>query len=186
MARPHLLGIDDGPFEKHADADVPVVAVLMEGHDLVEGLAVTRFAVDGEDATGFLAGWIRGLRFHAGLQGIVLGGISVAGLGIVDVAALAEQTGVPVMAVNRRDPATSRLGDALRAARLAHRIAIVERSPRAFQTGRGLWVTCAGVAHERAAALVEASVHKADVPEPLRLAHLVAQALARGESRGHA
>ena len=85
MARPHLLGIDDGPFEKHTRADAPVVAVLMEGHDLVEGVAATRFPVDGEDATRFLAEWIRGLRFHAGLQGIVLGGISVAGLGIVDV-----------------------------------------------------------------------------------------------------
>jgi endonuclease V-like protein UPF0215 family len=186
VARAHLLGIDDGPFEKHVSPDVPLVGVLMEGHDLVEGVAVTRFAVDGEDATGFLAGWIRGLRFHAGLQGIVLGGISVAGLGIVDLAGLAEQTGVPVLAVNRRDPGQSRLADALRAARLAHRIALVERSPRAFQTGRGLFVSCAGVADERAAALVEASRHKADVPEPLRLAHLVAQAIARGVSRGHA
>ena len=184
MARPHLLGIDDGPFEKHTSADVPVVAVLMEGHDLVEGVAVTRFAVDGKDATGVLAEWIRGLRFHAGLQGIVLGGISVAGLGIVDVPGLAERTGVPVLAVNRRDPAASRLPDALRAAGLADRIALVERSPRAFQTGRGLWVTCAGIPDERATALVESSLYKSDLPEPLRLAHLVAQAIALGESRG--
>jgi endonuclease V-like protein UPF0215 family len=183
-ARPHLLGIDDGPFEKHARADVPVVAVLMEGHDLVEGVAVTRFAVDGPDATGVLAAWIRGLRFHAGLQGIVLGGISVAGLGIVDVAGLAGRTGVPVLAVNRRDPAASTLPDALRAAGLADRIPLVERSPRAFQTGRGLWVTCAGLSDARAAALVESSLYKSDLPEPLRLAHLVAQAIALGESRG--
>jgi len=184
VARPHLLGIDDGPFEKHTSADVPVVAVLMEGHDLVEGVAVTRFGVDGEDATAFLAEWIRGLRFHAGLQGIVLGGISVAGLGIVDVPALAGRTGVPVLVVNRRDPAASTLTSALRAAGLAERIAMVERAPHAFQTGRGLFVSCAGVSDERAAALVEASIHKADLPEPLRLAHLVAQAIARGESRG--
>ncbi len=182
--RPHLLGIDDGPFQKHASVDVPLVAVLMEGCDLVEGVALTRFAVDGDDATGFLAQWIGGLRFHAGLQGIVLGGISVAGLGIVDVPELAQRTGVPVVVVNRRDPAVSRLADALRAAGLADRIPAVERSPKAFQTGRGLWVSCAGVSDERAAALVEASVRKADLPEPLRLAHLVAQAVARGESRG--
>ena len=182
--RAHLLGIDDGPFERHASADVPVVAVLMEGHDLVEGLAVTRFGVDGEDATSFLADWIRGLRFHAGLQGIVLGGISVAGLGIVDIPGLAERTGVPVLGVNRRDPAASTLVSALRAAGLAERIPVALRSPRAFRTGRGLFVSCAGVSDERAAALIEASVHKADLPEPLRLAHLVAQAIARGESRG--
>jgi endonuclease V-like protein UPF0215 family len=184
VGRAHLLGIDDGPFDKRTSADVPVVAVLMEGHDLVEGVAATRFPVDGPDATGALAAWIRGLRFHAGLQGIVLGGISVAGLGIVDVRSLADRTGVPVLAVNRRDPAVSTLPDALRAAGLADRIAVVERSPRPFQTGRGLWVSCAGLSDERAAALVEASLHKSDLPEPLRLAHLVAQAIALGESRG--
>ena len=85
--RPHVLGIDDGPFVKRrrphpsrapgsSPADeTPVVAVRTEGRDLVEGIAVSRFPIDGADATGFLAEWIRGLRFHQGLQGIVLGGI---------------------------------------------------------------------------------------------------------------
>ena len=37
-----------------------------------------------------------------------------------------------------------------------------------------------------AAALVAASRRKADLPEPLRLAHLIARAVATGESRGRA
>ncbi len=37
--RPHILGIDDGPFEKGASREVVVVGVMLEGRDLVEGVA---------------------------------------------------------------------------------------------------------------------------------------------------
>ena len=69
--RPHLLGIDDGPFDKRRDTTVPIVGVLMEAHDLVEAVAVTRFEIDGADAAGFLADWIVGLRFANTLHGVV-------------------------------------------------------------------------------------------------------------------
>ena len=69
--RPHLLGIDDGPFDKSRDERVPVVGVLMEGQDLVEAVALTDFPMDGEDPAEFLADWVAGLRFASGLHGIV-------------------------------------------------------------------------------------------------------------------
>jgi hypothetical protein len=50
--------------------------------------------------------------------------------------------------------------------------------------GEHLFVAAAGVAPDDAAALVRASRGKSEVPEPLRVAHLIAQAVARGESRG--
>jgi hypothetical protein len=179
-----VVGIDDGPFEKHRQRDTPVVAVRMEGHDLVEGVAVSRFPIDGEDAGAFLADWIRGLRFQHGLHALVLGGITLAGLGVVDVGALAERTGVPVLVVNRRDPRASRLVAALRAAGLERRVELVERCPAAFRSASGVWIACAGTEAERAARIAAATTHKAGLPEPLRLAHLVAAAIARGSSRG--
>ena len=57
--RPHILGIDDAPFVKGQDGDVPVVGVMMEGATLVEGVALGAFPVDGAGATDYLAG--RGL-----------------------------------------------------------------------------------------------------------------------------
>ena len=98
--RPHLLGIDDGPVTIRSDAPAVVVGVVMEGHDLVEAVAVTRFPVDGADATGFLADWVRALRARPGLQGIVLGGITIAGLGVVAglfFSIAARQTGQPYL-----------------------------------------------------------------------------------------
>lgn len=186
VRRPHLLGIDDGPFEIRSGGEALVVGVTMEGPDLVEGVAVTRLPVDADDATGLLARWIGGLRARPALHGILLDGITIAGLGVVDLATLAARTGVPVIAVSRRDPREHRLADALRAAGLADRLRIVDQTPPAVAVDGRVFVACAGLAVEDAAALVRASLAKADLPEPLRLAHLIAQAVVRGESRGRA
>jgi endonuclease V-like protein UPF0215 family len=184
--RPHLVGIDDGAFEKWSDTDVPIVAVMMEGADLVEGVAIARFPVDGDDATGFLARWIGTLRFRPALQGVVLGGITIAGLGLIDVEALARALALPVLVANRRDPTDHRLERALRAAGLDARLEIVARCPTAVQVSDGLWLACAGIDPKAGAALAAAAKRKAELPEPLRVAHLIARAVATGESRGRA
>jgi endonuclease V-like protein UPF0215 family len=183
-ARPHVLGIDDGPFRKRQREPVPIVGVTMEGADLVEGVAVTAFPVDGDGATEFLARWVMGLRARAGLHGLVLGGITLAGLGIVEIPRLAERVERPVLAVGRRSSRRSELARALRAAGLEERLPLLERTPAAFRVADGLWVSAAGIAREGAAALVRATLRKARVPEPLRLAHLLARGLVLGESRG--
>lgn len=182
--RPHVLGIDDGPVEKHAPgATTPVVGVMMEGADVFEAVAVTRFAVDGEDATGFLADWIGSLRFRPSLQGVVLGGITIAGLAVVDVRGLSERVGLPVITVNRRSPVDPPLVAALRSAGFAHRVAVVEAAPGARPVA-GLFASAAGAPDERIDALLAAVSGKSGLPEPLRVAHLVARALVTGESRG--
>ena len=182
--RPHLLGIDDGPFERGTSADVPIVGVMMEGPDLVEAVAITRFPVDGDGLTDFLADWVGDLRFRPALQGVLLGGITAAGLGVVDVPLLAERLGLPVIVVNRRAPRDEPLLEALRSAGLDARRELVTRAPEPRRLDGGLYAGVAGATPETAARLVEAARSKSDLPEPLRLAHLVAAAVARGESRG--
>jgi len=182
--RPHVLGIDDGPFEKRGGGDVPLCGVVMEGRDLVEGVAVSRFPVDGEGVTEFLAEWIGGLRVRPALQAVMFAGVTICGLAVIDVRALAWRLALPVLVVNRRDPASHRLDAALRAAGLADRLALVERTPPAFALPGGLHVAAAGADPDTARELVLATRGKSDLPEPVRLAHLVARALVTGESRG--
>ncbi len=182
--KPHLLGIDDAPFDKGQEAPVPIVGVMMEGATLVEGVAVTTFPVDGAGATGFLANWVAGQRWHAALQAVVLGGITIAGLGVVDLQGLAVRLNLPVIAVTRRDTAESTLGEALKAAGLSDRLPVLERTPRAFRLTDGLYLSWAGTDRSGATRLIRASLHKAALPEPLRIAHLIGTALVRGASRG--
>jgi len=179
-----VIGVDDGPFVKGQAAAVPVVGVTMEGADLVEGVAVSEFPVDGDGATEFLARFLLGLRGHAGLHGVVLGGITIAGLGIVEIEALAGAIRRPVLAVGRRSTGRSELARALRAAGLEDRLAAVDATPRAFRVEDGLWVAAAGIDRDGAVRLLRATTRKARLPEPLRLAHLLARALVLGQSRG--
>ena len=184
--RPHVLAIDDGPFHKGQGQPVPLVAVMMEGADLVESVAISRFPVDGDGVTGYLRDWIRGLRTFPALQALMLGGITIAGLAVVDVTTLAGALGIPVIVVTRRDPAKSRVAEALRAAGFEERLTIVDATPPATRLADGLYVAAAGAAPLQAGQIVRASLRKANFPEPLRVAHLVARALVDGESRGRA
>jgi len=184
LPRFHVLGVDDAPFIKGVDATVPVVGVLMEGADLVETVAVTSFPIDGDDATGFLAGWIGGLRCRPSVQAVVLGGITIAGLGLVDLELLATRLGRPVLAVTRHDPGASELRQALVAAALEARLPVLERCPPARRVRDGLYVSAAGISDDDSARLMRSTLGKSRMPEPLRVAHLIGRALASGESRG--
>jgi len=124
------------------------------------------------------------LRAYRSTQAILLGGITIAGLGLVDLAALAGALGRPVLAVTRRDPANSELRRALRVAGLSERLPLLDRSPPALPVAPGLYLAAAGVTPAEAAELVRLTVGKSRLPEPLRIAHLVAAALVSGESRG--
>jgi hypothetical protein len=179
-----VLGIDDAPFEKRQRAPVPIVGVMMEGPDLVEAVAIASFPVDGEGATRFLGEWIGALRLRTSLQAVLLGGITIAGLGVVDVPALAERLGRPVLVATRRRPADTELLRALRAAGLGARGELVRAAPRAARVAEGLYLACAGIEREAAAELVRRTLGKARLPEPLRLAHLIGSALVKGASRG--
>jgi endonuclease V-like protein UPF0215 family len=184
--RPRLLGIDDGPFTKGVDETTPLVAVFMEGADRLEGVAIHSFPIDGEGATAFLARWIDELRFRPACHGVVLGGITLAGLAVVDLGDLADRTGLPVIAVSRRDPSDHRVADALSAAGLTARLPLLERAPKPFPVDGSLYASAAGTSEERARALVLATRGKSAFPESLRVAHLIAAAVVRGTSRGRA
>jgi endonuclease V-like protein UPF0215 family len=185
-ARPHLIGIDDGPFAKGVDRDTALVAVFMEGADLVEGVAISRFPIDGDGVSEFLARWIIGLRFHPAAQAIVFGGITIAGLALIDAPALAAATGIPVLIVNRRPPQDAGVAQALCAAGFAERLETLARAPQSIALASGLHVAFAGAGERAARELIAASTRKSALPEPLRVAHLIAAALERGASRGRA
>jgi hypothetical protein len=179
-----VLGIDDGPFAKKQSAPVPIVAVLMHGACAIEGVAITSFPVDGAGATEVLAEWIGAMRWSRALHAVVLGGVTIAGLGLVDLHRLSSAVGAPALAVTRRDPSRNEVARALAAAGLQDRVAILERAPPARRIDDGLFVAVAGAGEDTAARILRATRHRALLPEPLRIAHLIAAALVRGESRG--
>ena len=115
---------------------------------------------------------------------MILGGITIGGLGVIDMPALADALGVPVLVVTRHLPDNRELAAALRAAGLAHRQPILDGTPKSYRLREGLFLAHAGGHQRDAEHLVEAALGKANLPEPLRVAHLIGRALVMGESRG--
>ena len=182
----HVIGIDDAPFDRGGRGRVLVVGTCFASGRL-DGVLSTRVRRDGADATRALAAMVGGSRFWAHCHAVLLQGIAVAGFNVVDLAALHAALSRPVLVVARRRPDLASIRAALleRVPGGARKWRLVERAGAMEPVG-GVWVQRGGLSLDEAAALLAATTTQGRVPEPLRVAHLVAGGVGRGESRGRA
>ena len=186
-AQVRVLGLDDAPF-RFGDARVPVVGVVVRAPNYVEGVMTTSVAVDGDDATDVLAAKIAASRHREGLAAVLLDGIAFGGFNVVDLDALHAAIRVPVATVTREKPDLRAMVAALRRRfpDWRARARLLENHPLwELATGhRPLYGAGVGIDRADLATLLARSTVRGAVPEPLRLAHLIAAAVVKGESRG--
>jgi endonuclease V-like protein UPF0215 family len=183
----HVVGVDDAPFDRAHRGGVAVVGAVFSGLRL-EGILSARVRRDGADATRALAAMIGGSKFRPQLQLVLLQGIALAGFNVVDVPALHRALGLPVLVVARRQPRMALVRRALLERGVpggARKWALLERLGP-MEPAAGVWVQRAGLTLAQAEAVVGRLAVLGRVPEPLRVAHLVAGGLGTGESRGRA
>ena len=184
-----FLGIDDAPF-RFSDEHVPVVGVVVQAPSYIEGILTTLAEVDGHDGTDRIAAMVQGSRYHAGLAMVLIDGTAVGGFNVVDVNALHEAIGVPIATVTRKKPDLGAIEEALRRRfdDWADRLAVIRRNPIGpIRTAQGtVWVTSVGAPRTEVAEALALTTVRGVLPEPLRIAHLVAAGIARGESKGRA
>jgi uncharacterized protein len=182
----HVIGVDDAPFPRDHRGDVLVVGVAVSGAR-VDGVLSTHVRRDGAGATDKLAEMIRGSQFFAHLHAVMMQGIALAGFNVVDIHRLHEELGKPVLVMARRAPDMDAIRHALltRVRGGAAKWKLIEKVGPMEPAG-GVLVQRAGLDLEEAAALLEAFRQEGNVPEPLRLAHLIAGGVTTGRSRGRA
>lgn len=174
----HAVAFDDAPFPRAFRGRVPVVGVAFAGTRL-DGVIACRVRRDGADATRVLSACLAGSRYAAQASLVLLEGIALAGFNVVDVHALRDALGVPVLVVVRRAPDLEAVHAALlqRVAGGRRRWALVEAAGP-MEPAAGLYVQRAGLTLAEAARAVERLRVHGRLPEPLRVAHLVARAWA--------
>ncbi len=176
----HAVAFDDAPFPRSFRGRVPVVGVAFAGTRL-DGVVACRVRRDGADATRAIAACLADSRYGVQTSLVLLEGIALAGFNVVDLHALSATLGVPVLVVVRRAPDL----DAVRAALLVkvrggrRRFALVEAAGPPEPAG-GLFVQRAGLSLPEAEAVIRRLCVHGRMPEPLRVAHLVARAWAVG------
>jgi len=180
-----VIGIDDGPFDREHRGDVLAVGAVFRGGERLEGILSTKVRRDGRNATAKLAEMIATSRFFPQLNYVLLDGIALAGFNVVDLPRLSAEVKLPVMAVTRRKPNRDAVRDALlkNLAGGKARWATIERAGPVLEI-EGLFCQLAGMDEREAAALIRHTRCHAKLPEPIRVAHLVAAGVVRGASRG--
>ncbi|HYV09084.1 MAG TPA: DUF99 family protein [Thermoplasmata archaeon] len=188
-SKSRFLGIDDAPF-RFSDERVPVVGVVVQAPAYIEGVLTTLAEVDGHDATDRIAAMIRTSRYRAGLAMVLLDGTAVGGFNVVDVDSLHASIERPVVTVTRKKPDLAAMETALRRRfdDWEERLRVIRRHGlESIRTTHGyLWVTYVGTTRAEVQEAVRLTTVRGVLPEPLRVAHLVAAGIARGESRGRA
>ncbi|MGA8664929.1 MAG: DUF99 family protein [Thermoplasmata archaeon] len=175
-----MVGVDDGAFTRE-DTWAPVAAVAVAAPDRVEAMRVGRVRVDGRGAATEIVRLVRATGGLEGLRAVLLDGAVVGGFNVVDLDAVHAALGVPIVAVTRHRPDFPGILAALRkwfprdaAARWkllrAHRLYALPFADLP------LLVATVGCGRADAAVLVRKTTVRGHVPEPIRLAHLVASA----------
>lgn len=184
-----VLAVDDAPFRFDSER-VMVVGVVMRLPNYLEGVLRSDCAVDGDDANRVLERMVQGSRFKSQLKAVMIDGVALGGFNLVDIDALHEAIEVPVITVTRDPPDLGKMESALRKhfSDWERRCEVLRRK-ELLEVGTGhkpILVSLAGLGYAEAEEIIRKSMVRGAVPEPLRVAHMIASGLAKGESKGRA
>jgi endonuclease V-like protein UPF0215 family len=174
-----IVGVEDGSFQKNVMKKALLVAVFVTGSK-IEHVKAFNVTVDGLDATERLSANIRNWTFDV----LLLSGISFAGFNLIDPMKVFEAFGKPIIIVSRTKPNNKTVKRALR----AHfedwemRWAILEKLGPIYKTvtlfgKRPVYLETVHADVEWASQLVRALAFWSRLPEPLRVARLIARGL---------
>jgi len=180
-----IVGVEDGGFSKaplnRGIQRALLVCVLLQGMQ-IEDFRAAAVTVDGLDASKKLVGMLRDLPLDA----IMLAGVSFAGFNLIDPALIFEEFGKPMVIVSRTRPDNI----AVKGALFRHfedwqiRWRVFEKLGPIYEvvsmpSEPPLYVEVIGADLNWANGLIRAFTICSRVPEPIRVARLIAHGLTR-------
>ena len=179
-----IIAWDDCAFS-YSQKNVRIVGVIFRGGDFIDGMLSSVIRKDGTDVTEKIGSAILASRHYDQLSYVMTNGISFAGLNILDINELHRRTKLPVIAVVRKKPDRRRFIAALKKfPDFRKRASVVRRTGHVAAFGE-IFFQKAGISLADCRELLKLTCTRSKIPEPLRVAHLVASGLS-GESRGRA
>jgi len=176
-----IIGWDDEALGRKKY--ISVVGAITRGGGRLDGLLKTKIERDGLDATKKISDSIINSRQYDQLRIIMLDGITFGGFNIVDIKKLNKLTKLPVIVIQRKMPNIKMFLKAIKNLNdYKERIKAVKNAGN-FHTGENLIFQCVGIGVKTSKKIIKISSPNSIVPEPLRLAHIIASGLS-GESKG--
>jgi len=178
-----VIGIDDAPFKKFKKGKVLVV--VFRGGLYLDGILSTKVNVDGNDSTKKIIEMINKCKFKPQLQCIFLDGIAVGGFNILDVKELNKKTKLPVIVIIRRKPNLEKIKNTLIKIKKKSKIKLLEKAGSIIPVNK-IYIQISGISIEKAKEFLKIVCTRSLIPEPIRIAHLIAAGITSGESKGKA
>jgi uncharacterized protein len=182
-----ILGIDDSAL---FNEKVMIVGAIFRGGDWIDGILRSEITKDGLDATEVICKMITKSKHHGQIRVVILDGITYGGFNVVDIQMLYRKTGIPVIVVMRSYPDFEKIKSALKHFSDGEvRWTIIKRAgaiEKIFGEKNPIYVQRAGIGLETVEKIVRLTSIRSSIPEPLRVAHLIATGIILGESRGKA
>ena len=173
-----ILGLDDGPFSRSSNKYAPFVGVLMRIDGRIEGIRIRKLHIDGDEAEETIAEMVRSIGTD-NINLIMSEGITFAGFDIVSPEEIHVKTGIPYISITRStadldsmEAALSKHGEEGKIARLK-KLNPVKCTIKATE----FTVNYAGITKEEAMKILDKSTYVGNVPEPVRIAHMIAEGL---------
>jgi hypothetical protein len=185
-----ILGFDDSPFNSD-DKNVAVIGVIYRGGNFLDGILKTDVDVDGLDASEKLIQLINSTRHKQQLKVLMLDGITLGGFNIIDIKQLNEKTHLPVIVINRKHPNLKNVEKALKNFKdYKKRWKTILKAGKikncSLVNNKKVYYQSIGLTDEETEEIIQLSCTHSQIPEPLRVAHLIATAIIKGESSGRA
>lgn len=180
-----ILGVDDSPL---VSREVLVIGAILRGGGWLDGLLSTRIEKDGMDATERIAGMISGSRSSGQIRVVMLNGVTFGGFNVVDIEALHDLTGLPVIAIMRKLPDLESISRALEnLSEPGRRYEMIRHAGKIHEVttkwrGGPVYYQYKGIEKDDAARLIVDTAVHSRLPEPVRVAHIIATGVVLGES----
>ena len=178
-----LLGIDDGKFVPHTKGRVDVVGVVYRGAYFFEGVMKTTITIDGLDATEKFVTMIKNSPYYNEIRAVFLNGVTFGGFNVVNIHELFSLIHLPIVSITREKPDMQKIKAALqnlpefdmrwRAMQNAGKLFEVDIKPEL----NPVYLHLAGILCEDAQRILKKTSTVANIPEALRVAHLIASGL---------
>jgi len=182
-----ILGIDDCSFTPRKTGTATLIGIVFRGGLWLNGVMKTEVEVDGLDATDKIVNMIRNSPHYDQLRVIMLNGITFAGFNVVNIRQAFELTGLPVIALVKEEPNMEVVKMALKnLSNWEERWKAIQDAGEIIKLSTrkaNIYMQTAGISKEDAEKIVKISCTRANIPEPLRVAHMVASGLTKPRAK---
>lgn len=183
-----ILGIDDGYFDRNKNKYDLIVGVIMRGYKQIDGVLSEYIEIDGDDVTDKIIKMIFKTKNYKQLRIVMTNGITFGGFNVLDIEKLYNNIKLPIIILIRKKPNMDNFLKALKKYKnFDEKFELIKKAGeiKSVKTKYGItYFQNIGINDDIARDIIIKTAKNSRIPEPVRVAHLIAMGVTKGYSRG--